>query len=90
MPTGRADAVAGVVNGILYVAGGVGCPDIGCGWDLDTVEAYDPVTNAWKTKAAMPTKRMSPAAGVINGVLYVVGGFNNPDGRQAVLEGYWP
>jgi N-acetylneuraminic acid mutarotase len=43
---------------------------------LETVEAYDPVSDKWTVKAPMLTPRSQFAAGVINGKLYVVGGTN--------------
>ena len=71
MPTARGSISSGVVNGILYAVGGFN------GAVLDTVEAYDPSTNAWTTEASMPTPREAPAAGVVNGVIYVIGGGSN-------------
>ena len=59
-----------VVNNTLYAVGGVGTD----GTMLGTLEAYDPVTDAWTTKASLPVERYWPAAGAINGILYVVGG----------------
>jgi hypothetical protein len=38
------------------------------------MEAYDPLTNTWTSKAAMPTARSALAAGVVNGLVYAVGG----------------
>jgi hypothetical protein len=37
---------------------------------LNTVEAYDPLTNTWTPKAPMPTARYNFGAGVVNGILY--------------------
>ena len=71
MSIGREGPSAGVINGVLYVAGGVGS---GGDPGLNALEAYDPATNTWTTKASMPTARGGAAAGVINGVLYVAGG----------------
>jgi N-acetylneuraminic acid mutarotase len=90
MPTARASAAAGVVSGIFYVAGGGGCTDIGCGHEMDRLEAYDPSVNAWTTKASMPAARHSPAAGVFNGILYVAGGWNSVNFHLATLEAYQP
>ena len=69
MPTARWGAIAGVVDGKLYVIGGVDSSGI-----LDVVEVYDPVTNSWSTKASMPTTRYSAVAGVVDGQVYVAGG----------------
>jgi len=73
MPTARDRLAVGVVNGILYAVGG----RVGSGLasvPVATVEAYDPVTNSWTTKASMPTARLDPAVGVVNGILYALGG----------------
>jgi len=87
MPTGRQEVVIGVVNGILYAAGGWN-PAIGPN-GLNIVEAYDPATNTWTTKASMPTVRHYTAGGVVNGILYVVGGHDGTNGLTTV-EAYDP
>ena len=75
MPTKRQSAASGVIAGKLYVAGGVKLPDSGFIFDvLANLEAYDPVSNSWTTLAAMPTARSAAGAGVVNGILYVMGG----------------
>ena len=66
------DAVA-VVNGILYAIGGV-APSSSGAVVSGTVQAYDPVSNTWTTKAPMPTPRLGFGVGVVNGILYTVGG----------------
>jgi len=72
MPTARHGAVASVMDGKLYVAGG---------WagvsPVPTLEVYDPVANTWAARADMPTARGGAGAGVVNGVLYVLGGRSN-------------
>ncbi|MFO0864400.1 MAG: Ig-like domain-containing protein [Gemmataceae bacterium] len=40
-----------------------------------TLEIYDPSTDAWTTGAPMPTGRECPGAAVLNGKMYVVGGY---------------
>jgi N-acetylneuraminic acid mutarotase len=57
-----------VVNGVLYALGGSN------GNALNTVEAYDPATNTWTTKAPMSTPRWEFASGVISGKIYALGG----------------
>jgi N-acetylneuraminic acid mutarotase len=74
MPTPRTGLAAGVINGILYAVGGRSISAGGGEVYATTLEAYDPVTNSWTTKAPMPTGRAQISAGVINGILYVVGG----------------
>src|SRR5450759_1465847 len=41
---------------------------------VGTVEEYDPATNTWRERAAMPTPRNHATAGVVNGKIYVIGG----------------
>ena len=41
---------------------------------LSAVEAYDPATDTWTTKADMPTARFVLAACVVDGRIYVSGG----------------
>lgn len=56
---------------------------------LTVLEVSDPATDTWDTKAPMPTARSDLAAGIIDGRLYVVGGFPGP-GTGADLEVYDP
>lgn len=88
MHTSRYNAAAGVIDGKLYVVGGVVSP-LGEDYATATLEVYDPVTDTWTTKAPMPTSRWSPAAGVINGKMYVAGGGISRYGdRTATVEVY--
>jgi hypothetical protein len=85
MPTARHGLGVGVVNGILYAVGG--------SYDLDQyqkqVEAYDPATDTWTTKAPIPTVRKWFGVGVVNGILYAVGGLGY--GRElGTVEAYDP
>ena len=50
MPTYRKDASVSVIDGLLYVLGG---RDANSG-SLRTLEAYDPATDAWTTRASAP------------------------------------
>jgi N-acetylneuraminic acid mutarotase len=89
MPTSRCCVAAGAINGIIYVVGGeipAGGPNIA----LSTVEAYDPKTNSWTAKSPMPTPRYYPGAGVLNGVLYIVGGLGTSNFATNVVEAYEP
>ncbi len=77
MPTARDDFGFAVVNGLIYAIGG----DINTFDDYartscctTVVEAYDPVTNAWTTKAPMPTIRDDFDASMVDGVIYAIAG----------------
>lgn len=81
---GRASVV---LAGKVYAFGGVEH-----GWPLSKVEAFDPSTNSWSARASMPTTRTGPAAAVVNGLAYVLGGsftFGNTVGTTA-NEAYDP
>jgi N-acetylneuraminic acid mutarotase len=92
MPTVRQRAVGGVINGKFYVAGGWNTQNLPGILPLATLEAYDPSTNSWSSLASMPTARSGATGGVINGLLYVVGGFTDPNATVIanVLEAYDP
>jgi hypothetical protein len=74
MPTPRWDHSSAVVNGKIYVIGGVSS-EYGSKL-LSTVEEYDPATNTWTDKADIPTARMgtSQSSAVVDGSIYVIGG----------------
>ncbi len=76
MPTPRNTMSGAVVDGKLYVFGGMqNCaPCI----TMNTVEVYDPVADSWSTGAVMPTARRNHGVAAINGKIYVVGGLNLP------------
>ena len=54
------------------------------------MEAYNPLANAWTTKAPMPAARYQLATGVVNGILYAVGGLNATNGSVATNQAYDP
>ena len=75
MPTPRYGLAVGVVNGILYAVGGdTTDAESGFGVPVATVEAYDPTANSWTTKASLQAPSGDLAIGVVNGILYAVGG----------------
>jgi N-acetylneuraminic acid mutarotase len=92
MPTPHGYLASGVVNGILYAVGGQDDP-AGTSVILNSVEAYDPVTDTWTTKTSMPTARRGAAIGVVGGILYAIGGELSPAGSHNMskaVEAYDP
>ena len=73
---------AGVIGGLIYVAGGTGGTMVG-----NELEVYDPAANRWTTLAPMSCARNHTAGGTIGGKLYVAGG---RPGSQDCLEVYDP
>jgi N-acetylneuraminic acid mutarotase len=91
MPRGRMGASACAVNGIIYVTGGVYMlPGDTEGRILRTVEAYNPATDTWTTKAHMPTGRWALSMPVINGKIYAMGGSAGGEHGLSTVELYDP
>ncbi len=86
MPTPRRYASSGVINGLVYVAGGKDASAV----TRNILEVYDPVANSWAAKASMTAVRVGAMQGVINGVLYVAGGNNASGASLATMESYNP
>lgn len=56
--------LAGVINGKIYVA------------KSTVTDVYDPATDTWASAAPMTVARQYAAGGVVNGKLYVAGGYD--------------
>jgi len=78
LPTARegAQAVTLPDGRILVLGGGSGCADNICttGTVVNTVEAYDLLTNVWTTLAPMLSPRYRFAAVLYQGLIYAIGG----------------
>jgi N-acetylneuraminic acid mutarotase len=75
MPTPRAYLTSAVPDGKLYAIGGHSGESPYTNTLHNEVERYDPATDTWTKKTPMPTPRNLLASGVIDGKVYVVGGF---------------
>jgi N-acetylneuraminic acid mutarotase len=78
------------VDGIFYVAGGDSGTNLASATQLPTLFAYDPKTDSWTRKADMPTPRRFPAAAVVDGIIYVMGGGGVVSPATAAVEAYDP
>ena len=89
-------AAVGVINGKIYVAGGMTKTlrnEVTYEYEPEPfaeLDVYDPATNVWTTKASMPTPRWGAAAGVIDGKLYVAGGRGADLSVLSTMEMYDP
>jgi N-acetylneuraminic acid mutarotase len=96
LPIFSAEGVSGVINGKLYVLPGAcngnGYPNPGYCAVEETRRfyRYDPATNGWVTRPQAPHFHRRGAAGVIDGKLYVVGGFGSSFAPVADLDVYDP
>src|SRR5262249_10090096 len=66
MPTARAGLAVAVVNDKIYAIGGYKGGTVFSTGVFGTVEEYDPITDTWNTRLAMPTPRARFAAAVVN------------------------
>ena len=85
MLTPRADHCMATHAGRLYVAGGWYDDAVsGARTIVDTVDCYNVHTQQWTSVTRMPTPRYQASMVIVNGVLYVIGGFTmGVSGRQA-------
>jgi N-acetylneuraminic acid mutarotase len=49
---------------------------------------YNPATNSWRTLSPLPTPGYALAAAVINGVVYVVGGYGAGGSYLTTTQAY--
>jgi N-acetylneuraminic acid mutarotase len=90
MLTPRQEAAGSVVGGRLYVMGGGFFGSSGNSGPLATVEVYDPASDTWTADTSMPTARLDPGAATVNGVIYVLGGRDEPDHKFGANEAFTP
>ncbi|MEM2108186.1 MAG: kelch repeat-containing protein [Candidatus Bathyarchaeia archaeon] len=75
MPTARSGfAVAVYKNKIYCIGGTVGDSNNVVSGFTGANEVYDPATDTWETKTAMPTPRADLEAFVVDGKIYLIGG----------------
>ena len=91
LPVARGRHTAMVVDGKIYVVGGdIDDDDEGEVVGTDRVDMYDPAADSWQQMAAMPTARMSHAAAIVDGKIYVSGGLDASGEYSDALEAYDP
>ena len=98
LPTERAGFSTAVVDGKIYLIGGTrfehergvrraDLPGIWRGpFGMSLVEMYDPETNTWQKLADMPTARSEPMTAVVDGKIYVLGGYIGKDNQGVNLK----
>ena len=89
MPIATCVAGACVLNGKMYVMGGV--PE-GLVHDpaVSTVQEYDPATDTWKRKANLPTARACLSVSAVGGKVYAIGGGTYGGATFSTVEEYDP
>jgi N-acetylneuraminic acid mutarotase len=86
MQTRRDNPGSAVLDGKLYVFGGRTRNADGATLNgtLSSVEMYDPATNEWTPRAAMPTGRRTFAVGTLDGRAQVMGGERTVTGETFI------
>jgi N-acetylneuraminic acid mutarotase len=79
------DSTADAFDGKVYSVGG-----FDGGANLNVAFVYDPDTDSWAEIASMSEVREKPAAAFVDGLLYVVGGWDDTGGTVGTLEIYDP
>jgi N-acetylneuraminic acid mutarotase len=90
MPTPRTSFGTAVYQNRIYVMGGQADSEAGYYGVTGANEVYDPDTDTWENKTAMPTRRYGINANVVNGKIYVVGGKNASGWIDQANEVYDP
>ncbi len=89
LSTERITFATAVVGSKIYLIGGTLYADVKRGkavrgpYGISTVEVYDTQINTWQRVADMPTPRHGAKAAVVNGTIFVFGGWNGKDGDFA-------
>jgi M6 family metalloprotease-like protein len=85
MPIARRALAVATANGLVYAIGGANAS----GTVLRTVQAYNPTTNTWTMKAALPAARQGGTGAVtLNGIVYLVGGEDATGALTRTLYAY--
>lgn len=79
-------------KGKIYVMGGVTFTNFTSGAHIHLLSnmVYDPLADAWETKASMPTNRSQMEANVVNGKIFVIGGRISDESTVSLNEVYDP
>jgi N-acetylneuraminic acid mutarotase len=80
MGTARGGATAQVLDGKIYLAGGLGAD----GASISRVSVFTPATSSWSSGPGLSTRRDNAGSAALNGTMYVFGGrTRNADGTTA-------
>ena len=81
MTWGRQEVAVAALDGKVYVIGGFGST----AEPVDIVEVYDPALDEWRTAAPLPIAVHHAVAAVVEGRLFVIGGFTGGRVRWSAL-----
>lgn len=98
MATARANFGVCVYENKIYAIGGTTEPGaaVRCQGGSDKIkvtgvnEVYDPATNTWENKTSMLTPRADASTSIVNGKIYVIGGYGTDLKDTGITEVYDP
>ena len=89
----RCSAAMSVVNGEIYAVGGLGWPPNRdpsgrylSSLYLSNVEVFNPKTDQWQERTEMSVPKAAHSTSVIDGKIYVMGGYFHEDGKVKSLS----
>lgn len=88
IPPPKKGVVTAVVNNRLYVLGEFASFSAASAESAAGLEVYDPASDTWTQKAALPTPRSGFSVCVVNNLIYAFGGMK--DGLLTTTEAYDP
>ncbi|EUB64166.1 Kelch-like ECH-associated protein [Echinococcus granulosus] len=77
VPSPRSDLAAASVRGCIYLVGGRNNNNEQSNVDAPHMDCYDPTTNRWHTCAPMSVPRNRMAVGVVDDMIYAIGGLTH-------------
>lgn len=93
LPRSRAfsyNSAAPVVDGKIYLIGGIEAKTSKSYRSSDKVDIYDTVSNTWQTGVPLPTPTSSHLSVLANNVIYVVGGDNSAgNSSKGITAAVW-
>lgn len=73
---------------MIYIIGGMD-KDYGFGLELIIVESFNSVIKEWEVLVLMNILRVNVSVVILNGYIYVMGGFNIRDGDLVLVERFF-
>src|SRR3954471_19311368 len=75
----RSEHAASVLNGRIYVAGGLAGPDNNFAGVTSSFASYDPVADSWREEELVPEELHHMGIAALDGRIYITGGYTDSD-----------
>lgn len=81
----RANAAVTVLNGYIYIAGGLNKH----GYAISSVELYDPQTDEWTQLPPIPQDKTEHTVFELSGILHAIGGYDTAIRKFDPFKNCW-